>query len=164
MSPDRLMMNHFVPRVASVRCNLAFGAALGILLTFMTGCASQTFSPDAAPSYLVLRDRSELYRFGPLQSSPPDALLAKNTRVKLLRREFGYSLVQDEQSLSGYVANEDIVPDPDPLVADLPISMREADSALITGTGSGPMLDLIVDDAPLPSSDFAGDLPDDPAD
>jgi len=74
------------------------------------GCAAtQTFSPDQAPEYLVLADFTPFYRLGPMQARGPDASLRAQTRVKLLRKEMGFSLIQLEDSRTGYVPNEDLV-------------------------------------------------------
>ncbi len=120
------------------------------------GCASQTFPPGEAPDYLVLRDRAEFYRFGPLQPAPPDSLLRKDSTLKLLRREFGYSLVQTENTQTGYVANDDIIAAPNPppeaqalQAVDLESEKTETD---LTRGQTIPM--EIIDDAPLPTPDM----------
>jgi hypothetical protein len=148
-------------RLLSTTTAVRVGGLLGAFL--IAGCASQTFPPDAAPDFIILRDRTEFYRFGPLQSSPPDALLAKNSPVKLLRREFGYSLVQYAQRETGYVANDDIIPDPNPPVADLPIPDVEAVVETVERKSDRQGPEMMVDDAPLPAPDFGSEPPDDPA-
>ena len=75
---------------------------------FLGGCATQTFAPDVAPEYVVIREFAPFYRLGPQQGRGPDTSLHTGTRVKLLRREMGYSLVQLEDLRSGYVANENM--------------------------------------------------------
>lgn len=126
------------------------------------GCASQTFPPGEAPDYLVLRDRAEFYRFGPLQPGPPDSLLRKDSPLKLLRREFGYSLVQIENTQTGYVANDDIItnPNPPPEVEALEVADLESEESEPNPSRNRNILTEIVDDAPLPTPDM--DLP--PAD
>lgn len=74
-----------------------------------TGCTTtQSFSPEEAPEYIVIRDFAPFFRTGPMQSRGPDASLPARTRVKVLRLEMGYSLVQLEDQRTGYVANENI--------------------------------------------------------
>lgn len=68
----------------------------------------ETFAPDTAPEYVVIRDFSAFYRLGPQQGRGPDVSLRTGTRVKLLRREMGYSLVQLEDLRTGYLANENM--------------------------------------------------------
>jgi len=76
---------------------------------FATSCeTTQNFSPENAPDYLVIRDYAPFYRTGPMQARGPDASLPTQTRVKVLRLEMGYSLVQLEDLRAGYVANENI--------------------------------------------------------
>ncbi|MBV8901190.1 MAG: hypothetical protein JOY92_13870 [Verrucomicrobia bacterium] len=59
-----------------------------------------------------------LYRSGPRQMDIPDTLLAKDTLVRVVRTEFGYSLVRTESGLLGWVASEDLgVPETPPAVA-----------------------------------------------
>ena len=84
----------------------------GLALTVMAGCAGPTFTTDTAPEYLVTRAQAPFYRLGPQQAGPPDELLAVNDRVRLLRREFGYSLALLTSGETGYVANEDLKPAP----------------------------------------------------
>lgn len=76
------------------------------------GCATESYAPDVAPEYVVIRDYSPFYRLGPQQGRGPDASLAPGTRVKLLRKEMGYSLVQLEDLRTGYLANENMAPAP----------------------------------------------------
>jgi len=68
-------------------------------------CATQTFRPEEAPEYLVTRDPTPFYLNKPRQEGTPDAALSAQTRVKLLRKQTGYSLVLLEDSRKGYVAN-----------------------------------------------------------
>lgn len=59
-----------------------------------------------------------LYRSGPRQMDIPDTLLAKDTLVRVVRTQFGYSLVRTESGLLGWVASDDLgVPETPPAVA-----------------------------------------------
>jgi len=90
----------------------------------LSGCAAtQTFTPETAPDYVMIRDYTPFYRLGPMQGRP-DASLPSGTRVKLLRQEMGYSLVQLSDSRTGYVANENMAPAP-----PLPPSVTASDSS-----------------------------------
>lgn len=137
--------------------------ATGICLVLLAGCASETFSPETAPAAKVLRERALFYRSGPLQATPADARLDRDTTLLVLRKEFGYSLVQLEDGRTGFVANEDLVPverlEVLPPVEDLPI--REVLPAL--NPAQAPLaLPPPVDDAELPQRDFESlpqDLP-----
>lgn len=94
-----------------------------LLCVLMGGCvASQTYSPDQAPEYMILADFTPFYRLGPMQARGPDATLRSQTRVKLLRKEMGYSLIQMEDTRTGYVPNESLIiapprpPEPKPSI------------------------------------------------
>jgi hypothetical protein len=59
-----------------------------------------------------------LYRSGPRQMAIPDTLLAKDTLVRVVRTQLGYSLVRTESGLLGWVDSEDLgVPATPPAVA-----------------------------------------------
>jgi hypothetical protein len=77
---------------------VAAGLAVG-------ACATQTFRPEKAPEYVVTRDPTPFYLSKPRQEGTPDAALSTKTRVKLLRKQDGYSLVLLKDSRKGYVAN-----------------------------------------------------------
>lgn len=120
---------------------------------FLGGCATQTFAPEVAPEYVIIRDFSPFYRMGPQQGRGPDASLRTQTCVKLLRREMGYSLVQMEDLRTGYVANENMTVAPPRPAAQV---KQEAEIAAMKKRGghrgddgplySGPQ----VNDTPLP--------------
>ena len=83
-----------------------------LLALALSGCAGPTFAPDAAPEYLVVRNETPLYRYGPQQGGVPDARLRKDERVRMLRHEFGFSFVQSGDAQTGYVANDALAPAP----------------------------------------------------
>lgn len=59
-----------------------------------------------------------LYRSGPRQMDIPDTLLPKDALVRVVRTQFGYTLVRTESGLLGWVASEDLgVPATPPVVA-----------------------------------------------
>jgi hypothetical protein len=58
--------------------------------------------------YVVKADFTPLYRTGPQQPNGPDQSIAKDTLVVLLTKSFGYSRVQLDSGLNGYVATEDL--------------------------------------------------------
>ena len=62
----------------------------------------------------AVRDKVKMYQSGPQQITGPDAVLEKGTLVRMIRKAFGYSLVQTaEGSQLGWVANEDLGPAPE---------------------------------------------------
>lgn len=140
-----------------------FAPTVAVVALWLCGCAGPTYTPDEAPRFAVLRERVDFFRQGPLQPDPPDERLPQDTSVRMLRREFGYSLVMLEDGRTGYVANDDLVARPEVAFED-----RERDTGLDFETpeppartseaGRSSVRDVIVDDAPLP--DF-GELPDD---
>jgi hypothetical protein len=87
---------------------------LGGLLV-LSACATQTFNPDRAPEYTITRSFTPFYSERPIEGATTDISLNEKTRVKLLRKEREYSLVQLEDSRTGYVANKNMaVPPPGP--------------------------------------------------
>lgn len=114
------------------------------------GCAMETYAPDAAPEYVIIRDFTAFYRLGPEQGRGADASLRPQTRVKLLRREMGFSLVQLEDLRTGYVANENMAVAPPRITA--PSSMKpEAGSRKHGGKTNGrPYSGPQVNETPLP--------------
>lgn len=71
-------------------------------------------APDFLPDMVVSNDYSLFFRLGPQQAGGADLSLRTNEKVMLLRKEFGYSRVQLENGMVGYMANEDIQPAPEP--------------------------------------------------
>ena len=62
----------------------------------------------------AVRDKVKMYQSGPQQITGPDAVLEKGTLVRMIRKAFGYSLVQTaEGNQLGWVANEDLGPAPE---------------------------------------------------
>lgn len=82
--------------------------SLALLCLVLASCATETFAPEVAPEYVIIRDFTPYYRLGPQQGRGPDESLRAGTRIKLLRREMGFSLVQLADSRTGYVANENM--------------------------------------------------------
>jgi hypothetical protein len=92
---------------------------VAILSLLVTGCQSGKVDPGTAAATaidavigqnfkLAGRDNVKLYRSGPQQLAAPDALLKKGTVVRVVRKEFGYSLVQSDAGQLGWVASEDL--------------------------------------------------------
>jgi hypothetical protein len=86
----------------------------------LNACHSTAPDPNAAAYAAVasgtgddfrtaIRDHVKLYQAGPQQMTGPDAVLDKGTLVRMIRKAFGYSLVQTaEGNQLGWVANEDL--------------------------------------------------------
>ena len=87
-------------------------AVLFLSVVCLVGCMTQSFDPAKAPEFLVRADYAPFYALGPGQGRGPDASLQRGERVKMLRREFGFSYVEIKDGRAGYVANEDIAPAP----------------------------------------------------
>lgn len=137
-------------QMTSLRNILLLGLAL-----VLSGCATESFSPDQAPEYVTIRDFTPFYRNGPMQARGADSALPADTRVKLIRREMGFSLVQLEDTRSGYVANENMAPAP-PRPPAPPVIASADDGAARTGGrkkrgGSSPAYrGEQLNDIPLP--------------
>jgi hypothetical protein len=93
--------------MTSMRNVLLFG---GLLV--LSACATRTFNLDQAPEYTVTRSFTPFYSGRPVEGATTDISLKEKTRVKLLRKETGYSLVQLEDSRTGYVANKNLAVSP----------------------------------------------------
>ena len=92
-----------------MKCSQRF--LLLAVAALLSACATRSFPPETAPEYSIIREFTPFYRLGPMQARP-DAALRAGTRVKMLRQEMGYSLVQLEDLRTGYVANENMAPAP----------------------------------------------------
>lgn len=130
----------YLPQTLSILC----AALLG-------GCASEVYAPEAAPEQAIIQDFAPFYRTGPVQARGPDSTLRAGDRVKLLRKEMGYSYVMLEDERTGYIANEFMAPAP-PRPQSTPApssgSTRAASSSRSGSAQSyrGPQ----VNDSPLP--------------
>jgi len=106
------------------------------------GCATQSFDPDKAPEFLVQSDYAPFYSLGPGQERGPDASLKRGERVKMLRREFGFSYVEINGGRTGYIANEEIAPAPPREPKPSPSPIRKASrsgSAVISNAFESPV-------------------------
>ena len=74
----------------------------------LSACATQTIEPDQALEYSITRSFTPFYQEPPKQGASTDAALSEKTRVKLLRKGTRYSLVQLEDSRTGYVSNKNM--------------------------------------------------------
>jgi hypothetical protein len=82
------------------------------------GCATDKFDTSQATEFLVKEDHGLFYLIGPAQERGPDASLRHGERVKMLRREFGYSYVTIADGRSGYIANEALALAPAPKLTE----------------------------------------------
>ena len=91
-------------------------AAAALVLFVPAGCETVPMepSPDFVPDMVVATDYAQFFKLGPQQAGGADFSLRAGETVMLQRKEFGYSRVQLENNLVGYMANEDITPAPPP--------------------------------------------------
>ena len=87
-----------------------------MVASLVAGCATQTLAPNVAPRKLTVAE-TPFYLIGPAQIRPDD-FLPQGTNLRLLRREFGFSLAMLDDGRVGYVANE--------VLADLPEERNDA--------------------------------------
>jgi len=80
--------------------------ALGTAGLLASCAAPKNFAPDQAPEYVIIRNYTPFYLMSPMQRNGPDASLPKDTLVKLLSQDMGFSRVKLEDERTGYVANE----------------------------------------------------------
>jgi hypothetical protein len=67
----------------------------------------------AGANCTIVAGRSPFYRYGPAQAFGADFHLAKGDAVVLIRKGFGFSRVQTDAGVTGYVPTEDLELDPD---------------------------------------------------
>jgi len=82
--------------------------------------AGEVTNESGQTLYVTKADFTPLYRSGPQQPGGPDQSLPKDTLVALLKKGFGYSRVQLDGGLDGYVATEDLQLAPPERVAPPP--------------------------------------------
>jgi hypothetical protein len=128
------------------------GLLLCSLFTILSGCATESFDAAKAPEFLVQSDYAPFYKLGPGQGRGPDASLHRGQRLKMLRREFGYSYVEIPDGRMGYIANEEISPAPasEPVRSASPARKRSAGNPLATGNDASAALDSLSEIEVLP--------------
>ena len=83
---------------------------------------------------VVSAENTPFYRYGPAQSFGPDFQLLRGSRVLLVRRGFGFSRIQTEAGVPGYVPTEDLAAEPERVrVAEEESDVRPE---LLTGSGA----------------------------
>ena len=90
-----------------------FLAGLAAVL-LVAACETTPLQPsdNFVSDMVVVTDYAQFFRLGPQQAGGADFSLRTGERVMLQRKEFGYSRVQLENGLVGYMANEDITSAP----------------------------------------------------
>jgi hypothetical protein len=99
------------------------------MLFVLASCASKNYEESNAPHFSVSSEFAAFYRFGPMQGGGPDLSLRRGERLRVLRREMGYSFVKIQDGRTGYIANESIRPAPEPLPAPMPRPPRRLRNA-----------------------------------
>jgi hypothetical protein len=91
-------------------------AAAALAMLAVSGCETVPLepSPDFLPDMAVATDYAQFFKLGPQQAGGADLSLRAGELAMLQRKEFGYSRVQLENGLVGYMANEDLTPAPPP--------------------------------------------------
>jgi hypothetical protein len=136
------------------RSLIAFvGAAL------LAACETTPIGPAAefVPDKVVSNDYSLFFRLGPQQAGGADLSLRTNEPVMLLRKEFGYSRVQLENGMVGYMANEDIQTAPEPPPE---LKRKYAGGPKKKGSRSSASYQDYEENIPIPDPNL-GILPDD---
>lgn len=96
--------------------SLGWMAAVVLGVT-VTGCAPPEGSAPATAAvnagddlYRVNAETTSFFTNGPQQPSGPDLALKKDTRVAMVKRNFGYSQVRTAENQVGYVGTVDLTP------------------------------------------------------
>ena len=90
--------------------------AAAVLLAFLPGCESTGAgkgkpakkTKDEGQLFEVNADYTPFYRNGPQQRGGPDLSLERGRMVRMLKRSFGYSQVELDNGMNGYVSTEDL--------------------------------------------------------
>jgi len=117
---------------------LLFSLVMAIGFVLGTGCETapeKAKAPGEGQLFEVKVEYTGFYRSGPQQRGGPDLSLREGRIVRMLKRSFGYSMVELEDGTSGYVATEDL----------------KVSAAPDFGGGGGSML-LGLPDEPIQSS------------
>src|SRR5690606_3214886 len=83
----------------------------------------------------IQEDQAALYDFGPSQAGGPSLRLPYGTVVKVVRKERGWTRVELENGMSGYVGNDQLRPAE---LADFAPPGRSASQLASLGSGSTP--------------------------
>ena len=155
------------------------GLALALLVLGGAGCESTSGSAVATrrgvgegEMFEVKAEYTPFYRNGPQQRGGPDVSLTRHRLVKMLKRGFGYSLVELEDGTPGYVSTEDLRPSaasdfagadsglfglaPEPLTSSAIVERYTIDPSRpepgfqLQPNGTVPGESLLPPDAPLP--------------
>jgi len=109
----------------------SFSAPLMTVTSVLTGCYNQ-IDPKAAGAAaaaavtgqdyrVAVKDNVPVYASGPQQFSPPDQLLNKDDLVWVIKKQFGFTLVQTSEGQVGWTPTEDLATVPaETLVASGP--------------------------------------------
>ncbi len=131
-------------------------------LFLLAGCMTmQSYSPEEAPEMWVTKDFAPFYSGGPQQMQGPDATLRLEHRMKMLRKEFGYTYVQLEDGRLGFVPNEFIAPaTPRPSPTPIPRESNRSSSTSSRDTGNNDYDGPGFDEISLPDlQGIPGDIP-----
>jgi len=126
---------------------------------FVTACETVPLepSPDFVGDMVVATDYAQFFKLGPQQAGGADFSLRTGERVMLQRKEFGYSRVQLENGLVGYLANEDITPAP-PEPKPTPGKRKSGSRTRSGGGGRSPAVTYEDDFQNLPIPDLNLDI------
>lgn len=117
-------------------------------------------APDGvdAATFVVTKDDSPFYTFGPQQATPPDAYLPNGTIVTLTQKNWGWATVRLGDGRSGVVDRSALRP---AVLADLVPAGRPGDAlmaSLTPGTsGRQPTPNFILPAAEMPDLPTSGD-------
>jgi len=106
---------------------------------------------------LIAAEHTPFYLHGPAQGSGPDRMLPKGDEVNVLRKDFGFSLVQTSDGKQGYVGNEVLVPaPPEPSPTPTPVSWHQTkeETNIFTNDAGSLMPGAGLPDTPLPPPAF----------
>lgn len=133
----------------SILQSVSLSAAIAVIC-LLGGCVSDNLGAPGE-EYEILRNQTPFYVVGPQLGRRADDYLEAHSRVTLLRKEMGYSLVRLEDERTGYVANEALVaapPRPKPRPEELAASTGSRRSG---GVNESRYRGEQVNDTPLPN-------------
>jgi hypothetical protein len=104
--------------MSSSRWQIRFSTLFSVVISILTSCQfhvdPKTAGATAAAAatgqdyQVAASDKVPLYILGPQQLSVPDQLLKKDTLVRIIKTQLGFTLVQTSEGQVGWVSTEDL--------------------------------------------------------
>jgi hypothetical protein len=128
------------------RWQILFSTLFSVVISILTSCnfhvdpktagAAAAAAATGQDYRVAASDKVPLYIFGPQQLSVPDELLNKDTLVRVIKTQLGFTLIQTSEGQVGWVPTEDLTAPPAEVLVGAGLAY-EAPSPASTATQSG---------------------------